>query len=1131
LLPETKINKLSDHPAPYDLYQSLFKGRADTYAVRWEANDRSGYVPAYDLDMEQYRNHKKGGGTLENFPHKALRPLTTEALLGHWNGTATLGIYPLLSDNTSWFIAADFDEPEGGRVNWMAECGAFVHTCEGHKLPVYVERSRSGQGGHVWLFFESPYPAVKSRRLLLHMLAAAGSGTRGGKRSTFDRLFPNQDRHTGKGVGNLIALPLQKKALQQGNTAFLDLATGEPFADQWAFLRSIQKVSTTVLDDLVDRLTSTDVADSQSSLPSSVSNSFDKRMPIVLAAQIALPRHQCPPAMLRFLREKLNIVNSDYWVKRKTGKSTYQTEARFQTLIETDDALFLPRGFVDPLLEYCEKEQVPYRIDDQRGKRERVVYNTTVDLHGYQQAAVDATDKTDFGVIVAPPGTGKTIMALAIIARKQQPALIIVHRKQLFDQWLDRIEAFLGIPRFRIGRIDGGKSAIGHEITVAMMQSLQGSNVPETLFTAFGTIVVDECHHLPAKTFRSTLAQFNSVYLYGFTATPERKGSDEAMLFLYIGKLIHRITFSRDEPELNRQLAITIHQTAFNPPFNAATDNVETLLQVLIHDSARNAQIGKDIAREVGAGRKVLVLTERVAHVAILEQVLRMSMEVVAVTGEDPATQRQAKLALVAEGDFQVLVTTGQFLGEGTDIQGLDSLVLAFPFSFEGKLIQYLGRVQRGPVKPVIYDYDDARIDYLHRRFKERNKHYRALTAAGQLKSFEELVLVFQSRVFFLAAETIPFPIDCLDLPLPVAEFVPGGCWKIRVVTYKEATGEVLAEIIDYQHNPANSATGWDPAFYYTGIERIRFRSIDTAGLLKSVRLQKPAGEAATLRPIPRQDRPPEEQVILKTMKVPFSRVHFGYGRVNFRVFIEELGQELSFEIANADVRPEFGAIREYFTKALKKKLLTTQLAIRFSATAVHSAAARSADIDAINTSLIESVRFEFVKREIFRPKDGPLECAVSTFDGLLDTFSAAAKALFTSEQALLNDILNVKQCRHYQQLRYLSSKHEAGILKLRFVLQPFSFLFLLSGENLYHVVWETLDSEEATYIWHVDRTRDALRTALTRIEEVITSIRKSGRQDYLKEVHPDFSRVWHDYTDFSRGFITWKAALEERLR
>ena len=1085
------------------------------------------YFPSYDLDWEEYKRHKAAGGTLDNFAAKSPTPLNDNRLVRHLEGKDTIGIYPLLQDNTSWFIAADFDQSGSGKKTWIEECQNFIAGCEKYQLPVYLERSRSGQGGHIWLFFEHPYPATKSRQLFLTLLTSSGIISPFDKNSNFDRLFPNQASHSGKGYGNLIALPLQKMALEKANTCFIDPKTLEPYPNQWAFLQEVQKVSPEKLDEVLDKIST--FPDPIWNPPTLLTSPAGK-IHITLTNQITIPRHELIPPLIGYLRENLNFLNVDYLIKQKSGRSTYNTEPYFRTLNEKDGFVFLPRGFAGKLIKHCNEHSISYQFEDKRVKLEPVQFKSTISLDEYQRKAVEATNTKDFGVIVAPPGAGKTIIGLHMIAERQQPTLIIVHRKQLFDQWIERIQSFLGIPKFRIGKIEGGKCEIGNEITVAMIQSLQSESLTDNVYHSFGTILVDECHHIPAKTFREVIINFHSYYLYGFTATPKRKNKDEELIFIHIGIIIHEIVFSPTEENHSKQLSVTVQETGLFTPFNAKTDDLETLLHILIHDTTRNELIAKDIKREVTAGRRVLVLTERKAHVAILQQYLKNSMETIAITGDDPAQARKSKLDQIHAGHFQALITTGPFMGEGADIDALDCLVLAYPFAFEGKLIQYIGRVQRSSIKPSIYDYRDHKIEYLENLFKHRNKHYRKLVQSGQIKPFEEIILLFKGRRFKIDSSENSFPIDCLDLPMPIEEFLPDICWKIRVTRYIDETGELTAEVIDFNYDKSHIVLTLNPAFYFAGIEKIKFRTIDTGGFLKSVILKRQVATQQALKAKAKDKRKEPENVVLKTMKVPFSRINFLYGSISFSLFIEEVNQELIFEIENADIRPEFDAIREYFSRTLKKKLITTDIAVRFSDSVVISATAKSDDINCINNTLIESVRFEFVKREFFRPKDGTMINKMNTFDALLDQYHSSAKDLFGSEQDLLNDILNVKKCRHYLQLKYLSAKHETSILKLRFVLQPFSFLFLLSGEKKYHVIWETLDSEEATYIWDTEKSRDALRVTLNQIEEIITGIKKTGRQDYLKQEHPNFSRIWHDYSDTKKGFITWKGILDERL-
>ncbi|MFL5748233.1 MAG: TOTE conflict system archaeo-eukaryotic primase domain-containing protein, partial [Niastella sp.] len=331
------------------VFMSFFKGRQDVFAIRWEKDGRSGYMPAYDLNWDEYAIHKANGGTLKDFANKSYSPLTEQRLLNHLSGKEVIGLYPLLPDNSSWFIAADFDESESGKIRWQDEVKIFIDACERHKLPVYLERSRSGQGGHVWIFFENSYPAFKSRRILLYILESTGIISPFDKNSNYDRLFPNQDSHSGKGVGNLIALPLQKKSLDNNNSCFIDPVSYKPYPDQWSFLQTIKKVDTRHLDEIYNSFTGSDNKHIQTV------SSNSAVLQITLTNNIKIPRAHLSPGLVNFLRDNLNFVNSEYIIKKKLGKNTFGTEAYFRMLEERDGYVFIPRGFVRELLLYCKE--------------------------------------------------------------------------------------------------------------------------------------------------------------------------------------------------------------------------------------------------------------------------------------------------------------------------------------------------------------------------------------------------------------------------------------------------------------------------------------------------------------------------------------------------------------------------------------------------------------------------------------------------------------------------------------------------------------------------------------------------------------------------------------------------------
>lgn len=1118
------------------IFLSLFRGREDVFAVRWEKDSKAGYMPAYDLNWDEFAKHKLRGGTLKDFPNKQFSKLSHQKIINHLIGKEVIGLYPLLMDNSSWFIVADFDESLTSKRSWVEECRACIEICNQYQLPAYLERSRSGKGGHVWIFFNSNYPAYKSRKILLHILELAGIISPFDKNSNYDRLFPNQDYHSGKGLGNLIALPLQQKALENSNSCFIDPNSLAPFDDQWEFLQKVQRVAIEHLDKIFNTLESSTPG---SKILSEKTLSTENSIQIVLNNQIVISRKQLSPDLIFFLRDNLNFVNSDYIIKKKLGKNTFGTTTYFRMLEEKDDFVLLPRGFIGKLLRFCNEQKIQYQLIEERKKLNDVNFFFKASLYAYQQEAVDITEKKEMGIVVAPPGSGKTIMGLYIIANKKQPALIIVHRKQLLDQWVERIQSFLGISEAFVGKISPGHQKIGTHITVAMIQSLAFLDSANEIFKSFGMIIIDECHHVPAKTFRQVIRNFSSYYMYGLTATPVRKNNDEKLIFIHIGEVIQEVKFPLENNSSAKKVSVIIRETDLLVPFDYKTDKTEMLSRILIHDSERNRLILDDIKAEANTGKKILVLTERKAHIEVLYQYLKNKYEVITISGEDSESVRKLKLKQIKEGNFQILISTGQFLGEGTDLDNLECLILAYPFAFEGKLIQYMGRVQRTEVTPIIYDYRDIHIDYLEKQFRQRNRYYKKLMNTGQIKKFDELTLLFHENRIFVNSDACVLPISCLDLSLEIEKFKEGIAWKVRVLSYDEESCELMTQIIDYHAKPdMNNST--QASLQFLIIDKLKFRAIDTGHLLTAVELKKnpviqkvsePSVNYEFANRVEKAAARPVERILSKTMKVPFNKIQFQHACVSFRIFIDELQQEIAFEIGNPDIRPEFEAIKDYFIKILKKKLIVAQIEIRYTDKEIISIDASSEDIDKINSSIIDNVRFEFVKKEILTFKGNPEgSTVINTLDNLLANERDAAGKLFRSEQDLIDDILNIKESKHYYQLKFLSSQHLSAVLKIRFVLKPFSFLFLLAGEKKYHIVWETLNSEEATYIWHFEKSMEALRSGLKEIETILNEIKATSKLDYLSKEHDNFSRVIHDYADIKSGFTAWKGMLEETL-
>jgi len=712
-----------------NIFKNIFCGRKDVFAIHWEKADKSisGYTPACLNEWKPDLCYKLQRQKCKDCPNSKYAELNEYYISLHLQGQKILGIYPLLESNESYFVAADFDDK-----NWDKDILKFYNKCQEYNLPVYIERSKSGNGGHAWLFFEDKYPAFKSRNIAINILRDAKIIDQFSKEDSFDRLFPNQDEHSGKGFGNLIALPLQGKARENNNTVFLNPNNNLiPFDDQWDFLSKIKKVSISKLDSLYNEFNVVDTNNKITKKSSSL-----KQLAITIAEQIFISKTNLPRVLINFLREELNFINSEFLIKKRMGMSTYKIERYFKLIEPTENNYTIPRGFLSELIKFLDNKNIKFTINDKRKKCEEIMVENSCTLYNYQQEAVKDILVEDGGVLVAPPGAGKTIIGIDIIAKLKQPTLILVHKKQIYSQWLQRIENFTGIPKKEIGQICSNKKTIGKKITVAMLQTL--SNVDD--FTKdlgldnIGLVLVDECHHIPAKTFRKVITKLNPYYLYGFTATPKRKNNDEKLIYIFLGKILHTVSNNFNsqtenteiKSEKNTETKLVIKNTEIDVPFKVKIDNFQILSKIITFDSNRNQLIVEDIIKEVDNGNKCLVLTERKEHVEALSYYLKGRYEIITLTGDLTEKQKSEKLKQIESGNFKILIATGQLIGEGTDFPSLNCLFLVYPFSFEGKLIQYIGRIQRGQnSNGTIYDYRDIKIGYLEKFYKQREKYYK----------------------------------------------------------------------------------------------------------------------------------------------------------------------------------------------------------------------------------------------------------------------------------------------------------------------------------------------------------------------------------------------------------------------
>jgi superfamily II DNA or RNA helicase len=707
------------------LFRTLFRGREDVYAVFWfnERTGKKGYSPA----CEDPWSTRKGKA-------KRYLPLTDKVIFSHLTGEQIVGVYPLLQDDTCWFLTCDFDK-EG----WALDALAFLNICKDHGVPAYLERSRSGNGGHVWIFFSTPIPATSARQLGVRLLKETMVIRAEMDLASYDRFFPSQDFLPRAGFGNLIALPLQKKCRALGNTEFLNVDQSElrPWPDQWSFLNQIKRLGPFQVEALLEKIPPVSVGPSHSR---AVSASVRQRYPApnqiraALGATLSIEKSGIPPWLLAQMKQLALLHNPQFYEREKLRLSTWRIPRFIRCYEEDASHIHLPRGILEELKELANAAGSELSLADHRPVPEKLSLEFLGSLTPGQMNAIRAALSGDMGVLIAPPGAGKTVMGCYAVAARNMPTLILAHRKPILDQWRAQLGVLLGLSSRMIGQVGGGRNRQTGIIDLGMMQSLKRFDDLESFFSKYGFIVVDECHHLPAFTFEACVKRAPVRYILGLTATPYRRDGLQEIITLQCGSI--RYTMAPVEDGFSRTLVVR------ETPFTYSEDDdpsIQEIFRSLVRDDARNELIRTDVCQALAHGRRCLILSHWKEHCELLAAGLRECGKTpLVLSGTLGKKTRLAMLESLqgAPADEELLIiATGQYLGEGFDCPQVDTLFLAFPLSFRGKLIQYVGRALRSHEAKNsvrVYDYADTRVPILRKMYAKREKTYRSLRFAPE---------------------------------------------------------------------------------------------------------------------------------------------------------------------------------------------------------------------------------------------------------------------------------------------------------------------------------------------------------------------------------------------------------------